>query len=252
MCRITYHVRTHEAYTIHPTSWRDCLKTLELPNRRAYELPNGVQRARSCSVALPKRTLQRPPSDFSDSLGRGVLGSSRRASLGGIIGSVEQTVGKSGSERRTTESMSAEENKAIMRRYFSVFEQGNLDLLDELLAPDYVNHTLATPDLPTGPEGVKGVVSMFRSGMPDLKVVIEDMLAEGDKVATRYTLEGNHEGELFGGPPTGQRLSIKSMTVERVSEGKIRDHWRVTDSLEMMQQLGVVPEPGQEGVEPSH
>jgi steroid delta-isomerase-like uncharacterized protein len=94
---------------------------------------------------------------------------------------------------------------------------------------------------------------MFRSGMPDLKVVIEDMIAEGDKVATRYTLEGTHQGELFGVPPTGKRLSIKSMTVERVLEGKVRDHWRVTDTLEMMQQLGVVPEPEQqEGVEPSH
>jgi steroid delta-isomerase-like uncharacterized protein len=150
--------------------------------------------------------------------------------------------------------MSAEENKAIMRRYFEgAWEQGDLELLDELLAPDYVNHNPATPDMPTGPEGVKGVVSMFRSGIPDLTVVIEDMIAEGDKVATRYTLEGTHEGELFGVPPTGKRLSIKSMTVERVSEGRIRDHWRVTDSLEMMQQLGVIPEPGQqEGVEPSH
>jgi steroid delta-isomerase-like uncharacterized protein len=148
--------------------------------------------------------------------------------------------------------MSAEENKTTMRRYLDVFEQGNIDLLDELLAPDYVNRTPATPDLPTGPEGVKGVVSMFRSAMPDLRVVVEDMIAEGDKVATRYTLEGTHEGELFGVPPTGQRLSIKSMTVERVSDGKIREHWRVTDNLDMMQQLGVVSEPGQEGVEPSH
>jgi steroid delta-isomerase-like uncharacterized protein len=93
---------------------------------------------------------------------------------------------------------------------------------------------------------------MFRAGMPDLKVVVEDMIAEDDKVATRYTLEGTHEGELFGVPPTGKRLSIKSITVERVSEGKIREHWRVTESLDMMQQLGVVPAPGQEGVEPSH
>ncbi len=140
--------------------------------------------------------------------------------------------------------MSAEENKAIMRRYFEgAWEQGNLELLDELLAPDYVNHTPATPDLPTGPEGVKAVVSMFRSAMPDLRVLIEDMIAEGDKVATRYTLEGTHEGELFGVPPTGQRLSIESITVERVSEGKIREHWRVTDELGMMQQLGVIPAP---------
>ncbi len=150
--------------------------------------------------------------------------------------------------------MSAEENKAIVRRYFEgAWEQGNLELLDELLAADYVNHNPATPETPTGPEGVKGVVSMFRSGMPDLKVVIEDMLAEGEKVATRYTLEGTHEGELFGVPPTGKRLGIERMTIERVSEGKIRDHWRVTDTLEMMQQLGVVPAPDQqEGAEPSH
>jgi len=148
--------------------------------------------------------------------------------------------------------MSAEESKATMRRYLDVFEQGNnLDILDELLAPDYINHTPATPDLPTGPEGVKGVVTMFRSAMPDLRVIVEDMIAEGDKVATRYTLEGTHRGELFGVSPTGQRLSIKSISVERVLEGKIREHWRVTDSLDMMQQLGVVPEPGQEGVEPS-
>ena len=141
--------------------------------------------------------------------------------------------------------MSAEENKAIVRRFWGVWEEGNIDLVDELLAPDYINHTPATPDQPTGPEGVKGVVAMFRSAMPDLKVIVEDMIAEGDKVAVRYTLEGTHEGELFGVPPTGQRLSIKSISVERVSAGKVREHWRVTDSLDMMQQLGVIPVPEQ-------
>jgi len=79
--------------------------------------------------------------------------------------------------------------------------------------------------------------------MPDLRVVVEDMIAEGDKVAVRYTLEGTHEGELFGVSPTGQRLSIKSISVERVSDGKIIEHWRVTDSLDMMQQLGAISTP---------
>jgi steroid delta-isomerase-like uncharacterized protein len=139
--------------------------------------------------------------------------------------------------------MSAEENKAVVRRLLDVWEQGNIDLIDELVAPDYVNHSPATPEQPTGPEGLKGVVTMFRSAIPDLKIVVEDMIAEGDKVVLRYTLEGTHEGELFGVPPTGQRLSIKSISVERVSEGKIREHWRVTDSLDMMQQLGVIPAP---------
>jgi steroid delta-isomerase-like uncharacterized protein len=139
--------------------------------------------------------------------------------------------------------MSAEENKAIVSRFWGVWEEGNIDLVDELLAPDYINHTPASPDQPTGPEGVKGVVAIFRSAIPDLRVIVEDMIAEGDKVVVRYTLEGTHEGELFGVPPTGQRLSIKSIAVERVSDGKIREHWRVTDSLDMMQQLGVIPAP---------
>jgi steroid delta-isomerase-like uncharacterized protein len=130
-----------------------------------------------------------------------------------------------------------------MRWFWEVWEQGNIDLLDELLAPDYINHTLASPDLPPGPEGVKEVVSMFHSAIPDLRVVIEDMIAEGDKVATRYALEGTHKGELFGATPTGRQLSIKSMTVERLSGGKIVEHWRVTDELDMMRQLGAIGAP---------
>jgi steroid delta-isomerase-like uncharacterized protein len=140
-------------------------------------------------------------------------------------------------------SMSAEESKTIVRRFWGVWEEGNIDLVDELLAPDYVNHNPASPDQPTGREGVKGVVAMFRGAIPDLRVVVEDMIAEGDKVAVRYTLEGTHEGELFGVPPTGRRLSIKNISVERVSDGKIREHWRITDTLDMMQQLGMIPAP---------
>ena len=137
--------------------------------------------------------------------------------------------------------MSAEESKAIMRQFWAVWEEGNIGLLDELLAPEYINHTLAAPDLPPGPEGVKEVVSMFHSAMPDLRVVIEDMIAEGEKVATRYALEGTHRGHLFGAAPTGKRLSIKSITLERVSDGKIKEHWRNTDEVGMMRQLGVMP-----------
>jgi steroid delta-isomerase-like uncharacterized protein len=143
--------------------------------------------------------------------------------------------------------MSAEDNKKVVQRFWGVWEQEDfVDLIDELLAPDYVNHSPGMPDQPPGPEGVKAVVSMFRSGMPDLRVTIDDLIAEGDKVATRYTIEGTHQGELFGVPPTGRRLSIESMTVERVSGGKIIEHRRITDTLDMMQQLGVVPESAQE------
>jgi steroid delta-isomerase-like uncharacterized protein len=147
--------------------------------------------------------------------------------------------------------MSSEESKVIVRRFWGVWEEGNIDLVDELLAPDYVNHSPATPDQPTDPEGIKAVVGMFRGAMPDLRVIIEDMIAEGDKVVVRYTIEGTHERELFGVPPTGQRLSIKSISVERVSDGKIREHWRITDSLDMMQQLGAIPVPENAQVEDS-
>jgi len=138
--------------------------------------------------------------------------------------------------------MSAEENKEIVRRFWGVWEKGNIGLVDELVAPDYVNHSPGMPGQPEGPEGIKAVVSMFRAGMPDLRVLIEDVVAEGDKVVMRYRIEGTHEGELFGVPPTGRQVSIESITVERVSGGKIREHWRITDTLDMMQQLGAIPE----------
>ena len=144
--------------------------------------------------------------------------------------------------RKGGKLMAAEENREIVRRFWGVWEEGNLGLVDELVAPDYVNHSPGMPNQPEGPEGVKAVVSMFRAGMPNLRVVIEDMIAEGDKVMMRYKIEGTHEGELFGVPPTGRRVSIESITVERVSGGKIREHWRVTDTLDMMQQLGAISE----------
>jgi steroid delta-isomerase-like uncharacterized protein len=139
--------------------------------------------------------------------------------------------------------MAAEENKEIVRRFWEVWEEGNLGLVDEVVGSDYVNHSPGMSNQPEGPEGIKAVVTMFRAGMPDLRVVIEDIIAEGDKVVMRYRIEGTHEGELFGVPPTGRRVSIESITVERVSGGKIREHWRVTDALDMMQQLGAIPAP---------
>jgi steroid delta-isomerase-like uncharacterized protein len=136
--------------------------------------------------------------------------------------------------------MSAMENKEIVRQFWGLWEEGNIGLVDELVGSDYVNHSPGMPNPPEGPEGIKAVVSMFRAGMPDLRVDIEDVIADGDKVVMRYRIEGTHEGELFGVPPTGRRVSIESITVERVSGGKIREHWRVTDTLDMMQQLGAI------------
>ncbi len=149
----------------------------------------------------------------------------------------------------------SEENKAILRRVTDeVFNQGNLDLVDELFAPDYVLHD---PGIPggelRGTESFKQQwVSMFRTAFPDLQLSVEDQVGEGDKVVTRYTGRGTHRGELMGIPPTNNEAVVSGIIMSRVSGGRVEEEWNNFDALGMMQQLGVIPEPGQEGVEPGH
>ena len=149
----------------------------------------------------------------------------------------------------------SEENKSILRRVTDeVFTRGNLDVVDELLAPDYVLHDPGVPGGELrGTESFKQQwVSMFRSAFPDLQLSVEDQVAEGDKVVTRYTGRGTHQGELMGIPPTNNEAVVSGIIISRVSDGRIEEEWNNFDALGMMQQLGVIPEPGQEGVEPSH
>jgi steroid delta-isomerase-like uncharacterized protein len=135
-----------------------------------------------------------------------------------------------------------EENKAVVRRFLEeIFNEGNLDAADELFAPDYVLHDPAVPEEVRGPEGVKRYVSMYRSAYPDTHIAIEDQIAEGDKVVTRWTGQGTHEGELMGIPPTGERVTVAGIQFDRVSGGRIEETWVIYDALGMMQQLGVVP-----------
>jgi steroid delta-isomerase-like uncharacterized protein len=144
----------------------------------------------------------------------------------------------------------SEENKAILRRVTDeVFGQGNLDLVDELFAADYVLHD---PGIPggelRGPEDFKQRwVSMFRTAFPDLQLSIEDQVAEGDKVVTRYVGRGTHRGELMGIAPTGMVVSVGGIIISRVSGGRIEEEWNNFDALGMMQQLGVIPPPEQGG-----
>lgn len=142
--------------------------------------------------------------------------------------------------------MSAEENKAIGRRVFEeIWSQGKLELADELLDADFVGH--AGPDETRGLEGVKRFMSNFRSAFPDLQVTIEDQIAEGNKVVTRWTARGTHEGEFRGIASTGKQVVITGITIQRIAGGKIVEGWGNWEALGMMQQLGVVPPPGQAG-----
>ncbi len=140
--------------------------------------------------------------------------------------------------------MSAEENKATVRRFVDEVQSGgNIDAIDELCSPEFVNHS-APPGVPSNCEGVKLVTAMFRQAFPDSYFTVEEMVAEGDKVATRKTFHGTHQGEFMGIPPTGQQVSIGLIDIVRIADGKVVEHWSMGDTLGMMQQLGVIPEPG--------
>ena len=140
--------------------------------------------------------------------------------------------------------MSAQDNKSLVRRFVDeVQSAGNIDLIDEICSPEFVNYS-APPGLPTDCEGIKIATVMFRRAFPDSYFTVEDMMAEGDKVATRKTFHGTHEGEFMGIPPSGRSVSMSLMDIVRITEGRVVEHWSVGDTLGMMQQLGVIPQPG--------
>ena len=140
--------------------------------------------------------------------------------------------------------MSAEENKAIVRREAEeIFSQGNLDAADEIYAPDFVGHEPTTPEGIRGLEGARQFAAVYREAFPDLQLTVEDQLAEGDKVATRFTARGTHQGELEGIAPTGNQVEIKGIYISRIAEGKIAEDWTNFDALGLMQQIGAIPQP---------
>lgn len=140
--------------------------------------------------------------------------------------------------------MNNEINKSILRRYFDEgWNKGRLEVLDEIVAANYVNHDPFVPGLPPGPEGLKPIFAGLRAAFADLHYTIEDMISDGDKVVTRWTMRGTHTGDLMGIPPTGKQVIIGGMQIERIADGKIVEHWRKSDELGLMQQLGVIPMP---------
>lgn len=141
--------------------------------------------------------------------------------------------------------MSAEENKALSRRFFKEFwDQKNLAVADELLAPNHLDHTPGSPPLPPGPEGFKQFASVFMTAFPDLRLTIDDQVAEGDRVVTRWTSSGTHTGSLMGIPPTGKPIIVTGITINQIVGGKATETWTNFDMLGLLQQIGVVPAMG--------
>ncbi|MCK6629831.1 MAG: ester cyclase [Anaerolineae bacterium] len=137
------------------------------------------------------------------------------------------------------------ENKAVVRRFFELFSQGDLETIgQELLSPEFVAHFPGMPG-PLNLESYRQVGIMFRSAFPDIQDTVEDQIADGDKVATRITSRGTHQGEFMGIPATGKQYTITAIVVDRIASGRIVERWAEFDQLGMLQQLGVIPTPGQ-------
>ena len=138
--------------------------------------------------------------------------------------------------------MSAESNKALSRRLMEeAFNAGNLDVVDELVATGFVNHDPATPESAVGPDAAKANISGYRAAFPDLRIKVEDQIADGDRVVTRWSAKGTHQGELLGIPPTGKQSTVTGITIDLFVDGRIAESWSNWDTLGMLQQLGVVP-----------
>ena len=143
--------------------------------------------------------------------------------------------------------MSPEANKATARRWIEeVFSNGELALADEMVAPNHINIGPGSPPgLPDGPEGSKMLVTMYRTAFPDVHFTIDEQIAEGDTVMTRWTASGTMTGELAGMPPTGKSATVTGIVVDKFANGMIAETWAIFDQLSMLQQLGVIPPPEQ-------
>ena len=131
--------------------------------------------------------------------------------------------------------MSLEENKAIVRRFIEAYNNRNLDVFDEILAPDYFDYTSKV-----GPEGLKQLMNMAFKGFPDFHETIEDIIAEGDKVWVRITFSGTHKGEFMGIAPTGKKVTTEMVDIFRIVNGKLVEYRDVNNNLDFFKKLGVL------------
>lgn len=136
--------------------------------------------------------------------------------------------------------MSLQANQRLIERYFEeVWNQGKVEVLDELLTSDYLNHSPGLPNPQPGPAGLKPIVLHIRDGIPDLHYAIEDLVVGADRVAAFVRLTGTHSGDFFGIAPTGKAIDVRQMQIEWIRDGRICQHWRITEDLKLMRQLGV-------------
>jgi predicted ester cyclase len=141
-------------------------------------------------------------------------------------------------------------SEASRRLLEQAFNDGNLELVDQLVAPDAVNHDPATPPelrALTGPEVYKRTVNMYRAAFPDVRMTVDDVIASGDRVVLRWHSEGTHRGSLAGLAPTSARGSVTGISIDRWKDGKVVESWVEWDNLGLARQIGAAPPEGSVG-----
>jgi steroid delta-isomerase-like uncharacterized protein len=137
-----------------------------------------------------------------------------------------------------------QKNKDVARRaLIEIFTEGRFELIDELVSPDYVGYDVAMPEPMRGTDGLKQAAAGYRTAFPDMVMTVDEQIAEGDSVVTRWTARGTHQGEIFGIPATGKEATVTGITINLISDDKLveaRTNW---DTLGLLQQIGAVPEP---------
>lgn len=137
----------------------------------------------------------------------------------------------------------SEQNKDVARRVWEEFRsQGRTELADELLSHDFHDHDPANPEDVRTPEGAKEELAAYRAAFPDMSIAVEDQLAEGDLVASRWILRATHQGDLMGIPATGKRVTVTGTTIARIENGKVREEWHQWDQAGLLRQVGAIPE----------
>lgn len=139
--------------------------------------------------------------------------------------------------------MSTDRPESLIHRIFeNAFNQGAFTVIDELVAPNGLTHSV-TWGLPNNREGLKLLIAMFRTAFPDLHCTIEDEISQGDKVAACWTMRGTHQGPLLGSRPTNRQIMVRGMIFARTENGQIAEGWTLVDQMSILQQLGIVPPP---------
>jgi predicted ester cyclase len=135
----------------------------------------------------------------------------------------------------------SEHNKRLARRALEeIYAKGNVELAEELIHRDFVDHDPAHPDQPTGPESVRRTVENLQSAFGGLRFEVEDEIAEGDRVVQLVVMSGQHTGPLMGREPTGREFAVRHTNIWRIADGKIADHWGTRDDLGLLSQLGLL------------